>query len=1174
MRNLVVLNHGKVPADSIVDCDFDPVSDALVCILQSSSLLQISQIAKDGTTSDLLAFESDSNVVSFKCFPELAELAVVLENGDIILGNHEQNTVEIVGLLDAGILAARWAPDETAVTIITKSHAAVTLSRDFEPLWEHQIDSADDSESLSQNVSVGWGKSETQFRGKGARALEREKTALRHAGLSLDELRDPTLNVVERGILSDNDDASAHISWRGDSDYVSVSNQTQGARRIRVFDRDGALYSVSEPVDALEPPIAWRPLGPLISAVRKDDVIFFEKNGLRHGEFHAPNVTALHWSCGSDVLALQGPDAVLFWTCKNAHWYLKQTVRVKADFVRFHPEKPLRCLIGSSDTLHIVDFAYTTSHNGGTVAVIDGKVAKITPFSVANVPPPMAFEEVDFEDSITAIATKKGAVAALTNGVLKLWTGLMKDVAAVPGRQIAFVGDKIAVLGDELSLVGESGAEKVELPKKAVLLKSGETSYVELVDGSVYEIGESLRHVGKLPSLCEDFDVEPQGSLVFGLTSRGKLHCNSQLVASGVSSFRLTLSHLLFTSVRGQLCFVHFSNCEDPAYYDELLKVLETDERVREIERGLLLVTCVEEKSLVVLQAPRGNLETVSPRIMLLNQVRRFIDAGNYNKAFHICRTHRIDLDLLHDYDPARFASSVEEFVVQIDKAEYIDLFLSCLIDENVAQTKYKDSLGDTDAEAVEGKVNAVCNALLEVLKDKPHLLQCRFTALACQKPPNLEGALSLVEEIESGVDELVTHLCFLLDSERLYTAALEHYNLRLALMFAEKSQMDPKEYIPFLQELDRQGEVRRKFMLDDHLKRRERALRWALELDFGEFKEYTVKHALYKSALALVEGQQFDAVMAMYAEWLRDQGSHVDAALAFEYLGRDEALESYVAAKRWREAVSLLKQRGQPLAEKAEQMARVLEGDHRYGDAAEIRLHVLHEHEAAVALFCKAYRFGSALLVASEQPGTVRVLDEGINEQFGNVAEFAADCKAQLEAQLRRLRELRERREERGGEEVADDVSVVASEALTASFLTRYTGKTRGTAQSGALRRTAKNKRREERKRAQGRKGTVYEEEYLLQSVGRLAERLNGTAPDAAAVVEALVRRGRVTQARRLQRDVGGLFDYLGTHMDEIYAQSAASRQRVGGDGQEYYVEAVARPRLAALPRVGVVDF
>lgn len=103
------------------------------------------------------------------------------------------------------------------------------------------------------------------------------------------------------------------------------------------------------------------------------------------------------------------------------------------------------------------------------------------------------------------------------------------------------------------------------------------------------------------------------------------------------------------------------------------------DERCRNIERGSRLVSVMPSTFSLVLQMPRGNLETIYPRALVLAGIRRSIEARNYKKAFLACRNNRVDLNLLHDYAPAQFLECIELFVSQVKKIEHIDLMLSQL---------------------------------------------------------------------------------------------------------------------------------------------------------------------------------------------------------------------------------------------------------------------------------------------------------------------------------------------------------------------------------------------------------------------------------------------------------------------------------------------------------------
>lgn len=265
------------------------------------------------------------SILSLHHFADSSTSCLILAGGDIVLiREHPQPgepLVENVGTVDAGISAAAWSPDEELLVITTCANTLLLMSRDIENIASITLSPED--VNVSSHVSVGWGKKETQFKGKRARALQ-----------------DPTIpETVDEGALSLFDDGSTTISWRGDGAYFAVNSvELERRRMIRVYSREGQLDSVSEPVDGLEGALSWRPSGNIIAGIRRSStqvqVVFFERNGLRHGQFDLRLSLAelqaltiplsLRWNSDSTVLAVSYPGKVQLWTMSNYHYYLKQ----------------------------------------------------------------------------------------------------------------------------------------------------------------------------------------------------------------------------------------------------------------------------------------------------------------------------------------------------------------------------------------------------------------------------------------------------------------------------------------------------------------------------------------------------------------------------------------------------------------------------------------------------------------------------------------------------------------------------------------------------------------------------------------------------------------------------------------------------------------------------------
>lgn len=168
-------------------------------------------------------------------------------------------------------------------------------------------------------------------------------------------------------------------------------------------------------------------------------------------------------------------------------------------------------------------------------------------------------------------------------------------------------------------------------------------------------------------------------------------------------------------------------------------------------------------------------------------------------------------------------------------------------------------------------------------------------------------------------------------------------------------------------------------------------------------------------------------------------------------------------------------------------------------------------------------------------------------------MTEFLAEMKTQLLAQVPRLRELRAKKAEdpfaffEGTEEgnIPDNISVAPTETTSGgTFMTRYTNRT-GTVNTATTRRTSKKKRQEERKRARGKKGTVYEEEYLVNSIERLIERINSMNEEVQRLVEGLVRRGMRERADAVEKAVQGVLERCTEAVVEMYP----AKEGEGGD-------------------------
>lgn len=536
-------------------------------------------------------------IVGLQYLSGTATTCVVLEGGDIITVQEDGTSgngahIEIMGSIDAGIAAARWSPDEELLIIVTKASTVIFMGATFDPVAEVTMQAED--LKASKQVSVGWGKKETQFEGRGAKAL-----------------RDPTIpEKVDEGVLSPKDDGATTISWRGDGAFVAINAIQRDIRRvIRVYSREGELDGASEAVDGLESTLSWRPAGNLMAGIQRlpdrIDVVFFERNGLRHGEFtlrssEAPITSQdnirLEWNSDSTVLAVMLANTVQLWTMGNYHWYLKQEIPAAPSLscLAWHPEKALRFAAASSDSVILAEHIFHTArgscrppYDNGAVAVIDGDTVKLTPFRSANVPPPMSLFDIRAEASVIDVAfgNQNKSFAVLHHKGIDLYDWPSKEGRPTKPQLTQKKPFETTMLEYNTALriscnsEGEfrcmgyqddaepntTGSNYRQLIVATATYQddSSMEGYGQDNSGKLYKLSMSENELMpvQFPVQLPWFEISKVGDIMtaFGLSRNGHLYANSRLLVKNCTSFTVTPSHLIFTTSNHFAKYVHLT---------------------------------------------------------------------------------------------------------------------------------------------------------------------------------------------------------------------------------------------------------------------------------------------------------------------------------------------------------------------------------------------------------------------------------------------------------------------------------------------------------------------------------------------------------------------------------------------------------------------------------------
>uniref|UniRef100_A0A8C3T8H8 Elongator complex protein 1 n=1 Tax=Chelydra serpentina TaxID=8475 RepID=A0A8C3T8H8_CHESE len=1162
------------------------------------------------TVDGFLPGDGSGHIVGIEDLPDQECVCVATAAGDVILCNLSTKQLECVGSVDSGLTTMSWSPDQELVLLVTGQQTLIMMTKDFEPITEREIHQDDFGEG--KFITVGWGKKETQFHGsEGKQAAHRKQTEVPPA--------------------SPSDDGRPRVTWRGDGQFVAVSAicPHTGARKVRVWSRELVLQSTSEPIPGLEQALAWKPSGSLIASTQekpnKHDVVFFEKNGLLHGEFTLPfqkgqvKVNELLWNVDSTILAVWLEDLkkeknsetntyVQLWTVGNYHWYLKQSLHfgsaAKSRLVSllWDPEIPYR-LHALCKGWHALcyDWHWSTdcstgeeSHLVANVAVIDGDKVLVTAFQHSVVPPPMCTFQLQLQQAVNQVAfhtdpTKSTDLAVLDASnrisIYRVGDSTVKDptvtlggsgfkasvetphlektyryfeVCCGEGKQVNPLALRLFTwMQDDTFLAVSQG----RLATHAVIhhLTGGpeaEGGCLHLrwsvpVDGDVISLcynpktravalqladGRILKYLWGECKILVKMAVpwrnpflqwaRPPGVPLFlqgrpreailGLTDRCRFFINDVEVASNVTSFARYDEFLLVTT--------HSHTCQCVSLRDTSLKVLQADfsssstpnETLRKVERGSRIVTVVPQDTKLILQMPRGNLETVHHRALVLAQIRKWLDRLMFKEAFECMRKLRINLNLLYDHNPKVFLENVETFIKQIDSVNYINLFFTELKEEDFTKTMYPSPISSSvQLQQCSGqkKVDLICDAMRAAMENIDPQKYCLsiLTSHVKKSTPELEIALQKVHELRgttvSPAAEGVTaeaalkYLLFLVDVNELYDHSLGTYDFDLVVMVAEKSQKDPKEYLPFLNTLRKMEINYQHYTIDKYLKRYKKALCHLSKCGpehFSEFLNLVKDQNLYNEALKLYppDTPEHKAVGIAFGEHLNQKHLYEQAGLIFARCDAFErALDAFLSSGSWQQALCMASRLGytaDQLAGLARSLAGKLVEQRKHAEAAILLEQYAQDYEEAVLLLLEGTAWEEALRLIHKYR-RLDILETNFKPAIlaaqRNYLVFLDSQKTTFTRHRQRLLVVRELKEQARQGLLADetphcleaDLLSETSSIVTASDMSgKYSH-----SNSRISARSSKNRRKAERKRHSLKEGSPLEDLALLEALG-----------------------------------------------------------------------------------------
>lgn len=512
-------------------------------------------------------------------------------------------------------------------------------------------------------------------------------------------------------------------------------------------------------------------------------------------------------------------------------------------------------------------------------------------------------------------------------------------------------------------------------------------------------------------------DVGALKPFICGLDDMGRLSINGTNLCNNCSSFSFyselaneVVSHLILLTKQDYLFIVDMKDLlQGEAQVGNVNFVIDGRRREEENmsyvnvwERGAKVIGVLNgDEAAVILQTMRGNLECIYPRKLVLSSITNALAQQRFKDALNMVRRHRIDFNVIVDlYGWQAFLQSATQFVKQVNNLNHLTEFVCAMNNEDVTETLYKKfsfpQKGDKDLQVKDGCSNKVSSVLQAIRKGLEEQIPesssrelCILTTLARSDPPAIEESLLRIKSVREmellnsdesrkkarpSAEEALKHLLWLLDSDAVFEAALGLYDLNLAAIVALNSQRDPKEFLPYLQELERMPEPLMHFKIDLKLQRFDSALMNIVSAGddyFPDCMDIMKKNPqLFPLGLQLIaDPEKKEVVLEAWADHLSNERRFDDAATMYLCFHRlEKASRAYRECGDWSGVLrvgALMKLGKEEILKLAYELCEELNALGKPGEAAKVALEYCGDISGGISFLINAREWEEALRVA-----------------------------------------------------------------------------------------------------------------------------------------------------------------------------------------------------------------
>ena len=261
-----------------------------------------------------------------------------------------------------------------------------------------------------------------------------------------------------------------------------------------------------------------------------------------------------------------------------------------------------------------------------------------------------------------------------------------------------------------------------------------------------------------------------------------KFYDNKKLIEENVNSYFLSERYIFFTTLKHKLYAMNMKQ-----------KTM----AIRSVERGSTIISYVPHDTKLIFQMPRGNLEIIHPRGIVLDIIVELLEQKNYRETFNVIRRHKVNYNFLRDFAFNQIVEDIPQIIDQINKSDVINAFLLSL-ENGELDEPYSFYLAENKEDHTE-ETKTIALAIRQHIANRGYPTEFVTTFIATYlllQPIEFDVVLrDLFNFNEDGKKNGITYLSTFFPINALFKSALKTQSKAICRFVIQYSSLDPKEY-------------------------------------------------------------------------------------------------------------------------------------------------------------------------------------------------------------------------------------------------------------------------------------------------------------------------------------------------------------------------------------------